>query len=198
MEPRVASPVYNFWQGQSVRLRAIEPEDGDIFHAWNLDSEMARLVDFLRPPRSLAATREWTQKMALQEVKDDHIHCAIEDQTGILVGIINSHEVDRRAGAFRYGIAVRAEHRGRGYAAEAILLFVRYFFEELRYQKVTATVYSCNPASIRLHEKLGFQLEGRVRRVVYTQGQYFDELYFGMTREEFVERYGSALAALSK
>jgi RimJ/RimL family protein N-acetyltransferase len=37
---------------------------------------------------------------------------------------------------------------------------------------------------------VGFQLEGRIRRMVYMRGQYFDELYFGMTREEFAERYG--------
>jgi RimJ/RimL family protein N-acetyltransferase len=73
----------------------------------------------------------------------------------------------------------------KGYASEAILLVLRYYFLELGYQKVTATVYSFNTPSISLHERLGFQPEGRVRRTVYTQGQHFDELIFGMTREEF-------------
>ncbi len=68
--------------------------------------------------------------------------------------------------------------------------FLRYFFDELRYQKATVTVYSFNVASIRLHEKLGFQREGQIRRTVYTRGQYFDELFYGMTCEEFAERYG--------
>jgi RimJ/RimL family protein N-acetyltransferase len=182
--------VRNFWQGEHVRLRAVEPEDAEAFHVWNLDSETARTIDFLRPPYSLAWARGWTQREATQDVKDDHILCVIEDAGGVLVGIINSHTTDRRAGSFRYGIAVHPDHRGRGYAAEAIVIFVRYFFEELRYQKVTATVYSCNPASIRLHERLGFQLEGRVRRIVYTKGRYYDELYYGLTCEEFAERYG--------
>jgi RimJ/RimL family protein N-acetyltransferase len=181
------------WQGASVRLRAIEPEDAAAFHAWNQDSDTGRFLDFVWPPQSLASAKEWAQKTATQEVKDDQYACVIENLTGELVGYINAHTVDRRVGSFRYGVGVRAEYRGRGYAGAAILLFVRYFFEELRYQKVTATVYACNPASIRLHEKLGFQLEGRVRRVVYTQGHYFDELYYGMTCEEFAERYGQAV-----
>lgn len=29
------------------------------------------------------------------------------------------------------------------------------------------------------------QAEGRLRRHIYTNGQYYDELIFGLTREEF-------------
>ncbi len=192
MLPQTTLSAHNFWQGELVRLRAVEPEDGDTFHAWNQDSETGRFLDFVWPPGSLASAREWAQKTALQQVKDDQIACVVENRDGVMVGFINAHTVDRRVGSFRYGIGVRPEHRGRGYASEAITIFVRYFFEELRYQKATVAVYSCNPASIRLHEKLGFQLEGRIRRVIYTQGHYYDELYYGMTFEEFAARFGSS------
>src|SRR5262245_27620286 len=67
----------NFWQGQYVRLRAIEPEDAEIFHNWNLDSEMARSVDFVWPPTALTATQAWAQRMATQEFKDDIVNFAI-------------------------------------------------------------------------------------------------------------------------
>ena len=42
-----------------------------------------------------------------------------------------------------------------------------------------------NEASIRLHKKLGFLEEGRRRRQVFFNGEYHDEILFGMTREEF-------------
>jgi len=63
-----------------------------------------------------------------------------------------------------------------------------YYFHELRYQKATVIVYAFNERSQRLHESLGFALEGRLRGTVYTNGQHYDELYFGLTREEFDER----------
>jgi RimJ/RimL family protein N-acetyltransferase len=190
-KPTRNAPSKSFWQGERVRLRGIEPEDAEIFHQWNYDAEMGRSTDFLWPTTSLTGTRGWAQKMATQEFKDDLITSAIEDLQGNLVGSINSHSTNRRTGTFGYGVAIGTEYRGRGYASEAVTLLLRYFFEELRYQKVTTTVYAFNAASIRLHEKLGFQLEGRLRRMVYTKGQYFDELFFGMTSEEFAERYGS-------
>ena len=62
---------------------------------------------------------------------------------------------------------------------------VGYYFRELRYQKLMATVYSFNERSLRMHEKLGFTFEGRLRRTVFTNGRYYDQLYFGMTSEEF-------------
>ncbi|MEZ4860995.1 MAG: GNAT family protein [Caldilineaceae bacterium] len=73
----------------------------------------------------------------------------------------------------------------RGYASDAIKIVARYYFRELGYQKLTALVYSFNERSLRMHEKLGFVFEGRLRRTVYTNGRHYDIIYFGMTREEF-------------
>ncbi len=51
-------------------------------------------------------------------------------------------------------------------------------------------VHSDNLASIRLHEKLGFQKEGTLRRMGFTGGKYIDLLWYGMTADEFWDRYG--------
>jgi RimJ/RimL family protein N-acetyltransferase len=64
-------------------------------------------------------------------------------------------------------------------------LVLRYYFRELRYQKCTVQVYDFNDASIALHERLGFQREGRMRRMGYTEGRHFDVLLYGITAEEF-------------
>jgi len=69
-----------------------------------------------------------------------------------------------------------------------ITLVLRYYFRELRYQKATVTVYSFNEASARLHESLGFQLEGRIRRTVFTGRKHCDQLVYGITTEEFGAR----------
>jgi RimJ/RimL family protein N-acetyltransferase len=45
-------------------------------------------------------------------------------------------------------------------------------------------VHSLNEASQRLHESLGFTLEGRLRRMMYTDGAFHDALIDGLTREE--------------
>jgi RimJ/RimL family protein N-acetyltransferase len=175
----------NFWQGRLVRLRGVEPSDAEAFARWNLDSEAARELDFTWPPVSLARVTKDTEELALKKFEAGDFVFVVEDGAGVAVGNIATHHCDQRAGTFMYGLYVAREHRRRGYAAEAVLLVLKYYFEELRYQKCTVAVHANNEASIALHEKLGFRREGTLRRVVYAGGRYFDSHYYGLTREEW-------------
>ncbi|MBI4928809.1 MAG: GNAT family N-acetyltransferase [Anaerolineae bacterium] len=179
----------NLWQGERIRLRGVEPEDWQVFMDWNLDTETARACYFIPFPQSAADVKRYAEQTALQRGENDSYTLLMALADGSVVGSINTHDAFRRYGTFSYGVAVKREYWGNGYAGEAIRLVLRYFFDELGYQKCNAGVYSFNTASIRLHEKLGFTLEGRQRRNVFTNGEYFDNLLFGMTAEEFRARW---------
>jgi len=188
----------NIWQGTHIRLRAFEPTDWETHFIWDQDSEMERQLYHINFPRSKEATRRWAEKEAAKEPEGDNFFFVIENLSGEQVGIISTHESSARNGTFSYGVAIRKEHQRKGYASEAILLVLRYYFQELRYQKVTPPVFSFNEASIRLHERLGFQQEGRFRRMIFTQGQYFDEIFFGMTAEEFTSKHLNSEGTLNE
>jgi RimJ/RimL family protein N-acetyltransferase len=175
----------DIFQGRLVRLRAIEPSDWEAHYHWNLDTDSARLSYDLGFPTSRESVKAWADAESRREPRNDEFRFQIARVDGPMVGTLLTHHCDLRHGTFMYGIAVMPEHRGKGYASEAIRLLLRYFFQERRYQKVTAEVYSFNEASIRLHERLGFTLEGRLRRMIFTEGQHFDTLVYGMTSEEF-------------
>lgn len=175
----------HYWQGEQVRLRAVEPADWEAHFQWDQDTEMERALARVYFPHSRERTKRWAERMAEQGGDGDGFHFEIENLEGELVGSITTNRCDSRNGTFTYGVAIREGERRKGYAEEAIRMVLRYYFEELRYQKVTIYVYSFNEASIRLHERLGFQREGCLRRMMYTQGKFYDEVYFGMTAEEF-------------
>jgi hypothetical protein len=61
----------NYWQGRKIRLRAIEVDDAQTFYQWNLDSERARLLDFVWPPSSLAAFRPGSKPKLRNQLEDD-------------------------------------------------------------------------------------------------------------------------------
>jgi RimJ/RimL family protein N-acetyltransferase len=175
----------NFWQGEKARLRAIEARDWEAFHHNDEDTEEARLCDEITFPRSPDGTRRWAEETAKAPASGDVYRWAIENAAGELVGTLNTHGCERRCGTFSYGVAIFRPHWRKGYAAEAIRIVLRYYFEELRYQKCTVSVYAFNQASLQLHARLGFQVEGRLRRMIYTGGAYHDEFRLGITAEEF-------------
>jgi RimJ/RimL family protein N-acetyltransferase len=179
--------MVNYWDGSTIRLRSVEPGDAEAHHRFNLTDDYG-LIDRIYPPGSLARVQEMAAKKAVEEFDGKTYSFQMESiESGELVGHIATHDCDPRVGIVSYGLSVLEEHRGKGYASEAVCLVLRYYFRELRYQKANVGVFEINEPSKRLHESLGFQVEGRIRRSVYTQGAFSDLLWYGMTVEEFRE-----------
>jgi len=176
----------NFWKGEKIFLRAIEQKDVDQIPSPDLvDTEEERMISEIPFPYSPMEDREQMAKLMKREPGDDSFFWLIDDLEGKNVGFIHTWECKPRMGTFRYAIAIHRADRGRGYAHEAVRIVLRYYLRELRYQKVTVNVYAFNEASLRFHRRFGFIEEGRLRRMVYTNGEYYDEFQLGMTREEF-------------
>lgn len=184
--------THNYWQGSRIRLRGLEPEDWQSFYNWNQDSYTQQYLDKIWFPGSQEMVRAWAKDKSLQKGEGDQFFFVIEElSTKEVAGSINTHHCDKDNGHFAYGLGVIATKRQRGYASEAILMVLRYFFQELRYNKVTVGIYEHNEASQILHQRLGFTQEGRLRSMIFQHGRYWDSIQMGMLREEFEERYDS-------
>jgi RimJ/RimL family protein N-acetyltransferase len=178
--------MHNYvWSGMKVRLRSILATDWEKFHSNDFDSDGARLCDVIHFPRSEEGTRSWATHQASNISNGDNISLAIETLDGILVGSITTNSCDTRNGTLKYGVAIFREHWRKGYASEAVKILLRYYLEELRYRKVNAHVYAFNEGSVALQEHLGFVQEGRLRDMIFTKGQHFDEFVYGLTKSEF-------------
>jgi RimJ/RimL family protein N-acetyltransferase len=55
----------------------------------------------------------------------------------------------------------------------------------LNLRRLSSAVVEFNKRSIRMHEKLGFVEEGRRRKATYVNGRFWDDLVFGLLREEW-------------
>ncbi|MBI1255883.1 MAG: GNAT family N-acetyltransferase [Chloroflexi bacterium] len=176
----------NIFEGKLVRLRAVEADDWKNHAEWDRDTEMARHLYEIPFPQSTTSTKQWAEREAQRkDTPSDNFQFEIETLDGVQVGSIGTHDCDLRNGTFSYGLATIDKYRRKGYASEAIRLLLRYFFQERRYQKCTTEVFSFNEPSQKLHESLGFTLEGRLRRMIYTNGEFHDALFYGITKEEF-------------
>lgn len=175
-----------FWQGEKVRLRPLRIEDAEQGFIDSLDSPSRQLLQLgIELPTSVEILRSSLEKYVGCKDADGLILFVIENLEGVDVGGISLHSRDQKNGIFSFGIVINREHRRKGYAEEAVRILLRYGFWERRYQKCNSACVHTNEASIKLHKKLGFVEEGRRRRQVFFNGEYHDDVLFGLTREEF-------------
>lgn len=175
-----------FWQGASIRLRALEMHDIEPLHTlFAADSDLERADDSIAFPTTAALRQRFHEPFVQKDGADGTFFFILEHTQHEIVGTLATFDCDARTGCLKYSIVLARQYWGKGYGQEAIHILLRSYFRELRYQKVTILIYSFNIRSIRFHERLGFQYEGRLRRMVYTNGQFFDEIYYGLTNDEF-------------
>jgi len=89
---------------------------------------------------------------------------------------------DRRA-ELGYGLA-RA-HWGRGYAAEAAQLLVRFGFERLGLTRIQAACAVENERSVRTLERIGMRCEGRLAQYRWKAGAARDLYLYAITRADW-------------
>ena len=175
-----------FWQGKSVRLRPLQVEDAVGAYVDSLDSPTRQLLQLgIELPTSVAKLETVLEKYAGCKDVDGVVIFGIENSDGEMVGGTSLHTRNPKNGTFSFGINISRLYRKKGYADDAVRLLLKYAFHERRFQKCNSGCVEANAGSIALHSKLGFVEEGKRRRQWFMNGRFYDEILFGLTREEF-------------
>ncbi|MEU4101763.1 GNAT family N-acetyltransferase [Streptomyces tanashiensis] len=93
--------------------------------------------------------------------KETLYHFAVEDREG--GALATSVTVHHHAGTWGIGYWTLAEHRGRGYATEAVLALVNWSFKERGVQHLEWRAEAGNMDSWAVAQKAGFVREGTLR-----------------------------------
>jgi RimJ/RimL family protein N-acetyltransferase len=180
-----------FWQGDKVRLRPYRADDWERTFAASFDSPTRQVLQLgIELPESPEMAKVALEKYTDCKDRDGVIIFAIDTLDDQTVGGLSLHSRNQKNGTFGFGIVIYREFRRVGYAEDAVRILLRYCFWERRYQKCNSACVHTNEASIALHRKLGFVQEGRRRRTVYFNGQFYDDVLFGITSEEFEQNDG--------
>ena len=182
----------NYWLLGDIRLRVAGKSDAGMFaaHFQTTPARTERAYDMLEFPRTCEDAEKWLSgyNSAQENAGGDRRVFIIEASAGgNFLGYIDVWEADSRNGVFKTGVKMLEGKAGKGYATRAFIRVLAYYFDELRYQKCAVYIYEFNEASHRFHKKLGFQEEGRLRREYYSNGRFYDSIYYGLTAEEFRE-----------
>ena len=117
---------------------------------------------------------------------------------GIVRGIISYYWEHEPSKWLEMGIVLHeAGSWGKGIGTRAMKLWINHLFSTMPLVRVGFTTWSGNERMIRVGEKLGMQMEARIRKVRYHEGVYYDSIRMGILREEW-ENTAMDLDAITK
>ncbi|RMG80418.1 MAG: N-acetyltransferase [Chloroflexi bacterium] len=104
----------------------------------------------------------------------------IEKDSGDIIGTIRAAKITESDDLFELGYWLGVDYWGRGYASEAALALVDYCVNVAGVQRLCATCFADNLASIRVLEKCGLERLAAFTRVIRHQGRSRQLDYFFM------------------
>jgi ribosomal-protein-alanine N-acetyltransferase len=170
-------------QTQRLYLRPITVNDAADIFAGRGDGDVMRYWDW-PAQTSTEAVRAIVANHAA-EIEDGRTLWWVVARTprGPAIGECDLSELDVHHRRAEVGYLFRRDAWGHGYAREAMARVVRFAFEDLGLERLSARFHAGNEASRRVLETLGFSEEGVLRGHVLRDGARRDCVLYGLNRK---------------
>jgi diamine N-acetyltransferase len=167
-----------------IRLRAVEPEDIELLYLWENDQTVWQVSNTLVP-----FSRRQLKSYIESDPSDIYAHrqmrmmidCLEAETRARTVGSIDLFDYDplhQRAGIALL-IASPVDRR-QGYGKEAVLEIIDYSRKTLFLHQLYCNIAESNIASIKLFEKIGFQIDGTKKDWLRVESGWEDVLFLQM------------------
>lgn len=171
-------------QGDTVYLRALEPEDLEFVYGIENNEEVWE-VSNTQAPYSRFLIRQYLENAHQDIYEAKQLRLAICRKGSLeALGLIDLFDFDpanQRAGV---GIIINStQDRNKGIGKEALGLLINYAFTHLQLHQLYANIDAGNRASVALFTTFGFQLAGVKKDWNKRNNQYKDEAVYQLINQ---------------
>jgi len=157
------------------------------------EADFADFFEYAQDP-AVASSGMWTPYESEEIARADFTHLlslyphgfmwwALEEKAdGKMIGRCQLDRYDPDDARAEISYALNQRYWGRGYISEAASCVVRYGFENLKLNRISAAVFPDNMASVRILEKLQMTREGCLRQHRTVDGIRKDVLLYAVLR----------------
>lgn len=171
---------------QRINLRKLKISDAKFIYQSAKDKEVTKYTFVISPPFRLKQAekfikkthREWKKKIAYEfgiELKENKK----------LIGTIGLSEINYKNKNAKIGFWLSKKYWGKGLAKEILKLILNFGFKKLRLKRIQAKVLHRNIRAQKLLENSGFKLEGRLRKKTFFKKRWYDDLIYGLLKEDY-------------
>jgi RimJ/RimL family protein N-acetyltransferase len=136
-------------------------------------------------PYELKHALEWIEQQQLETAGGPSLSFAVRLlSTGALIGSVGLRDIDPEHRHAELGFWIGRDWWGHGYAREAAGAVLRFGFEVLELNRISAHHLARNPASGRVLRAVGMQREGMLRQRVRKWEKYEDVVLYAILRSD--------------
>lgn len=169
-----------------LRLDRLLASDAPDLFAYRTDDAVARYQGW--KPAAEVDAHAFIARQAAQPFAEpaSWFQLAIrERQSAELIGDLGIHFPEGVDEAIEFGVSLRPERQGRGYAREAMAAMLDMAFGTWGYRRAVGSVDPRNVASIALLRSLGFRQEAHHVESYQFRGEWVDDVIFAMLAREW-------------
>lgn len=181
-----------FHRSRRLWFRAPEETDIPVITRWVNNPAVREFLDTRVYPFSQIVEKDWLRTTLVNPTGPAPSQFILlfgpeGDETPIgSTGFMTINWVVRSA---EFGILIGDQsHWDQGYGTEVTEMMVNHAFESLNLNRLMLRVNVENPRAQRAYEKVGFQLEGRLRQASLVHGKPADILIMSILRSEWEAR----------
>jgi RimJ/RimL family protein N-acetyltransferase len=164
-------------------IRDFLPEDVKSLVKYANNYEVSRFLrDAFPHPYTKDDAERWINFVSQERF---NLAFAIADEKELIggIGAMPNQDVNRFTSEIGYWLA--KPFWNKGIVTKAVRTFCNYLFTNYNFNHLTASIYEGNDASIKVIQKVGFVLEGVMRKNVFKENRFLDQYIYGLLKEEF-------------
>lgn len=169
-----------------LRLDRLAPADAAALFAYRGDDAVARYQGW--KPAGLSDAEAFIARQTEQSfaAPDSWFQLAVRERdSAALIGDLGIHFPADKDGPIEFGVSLRPERQGLGYAREAMSTMLGVAFGEWGYRRAVGSVDPRNVASIALLRSLGFRQEAHHVESYLFRGEWVDDVIFAILAREW-------------
>jgi RimJ/RimL family protein N-acetyltransferase len=172
---------------KQIILRALTSKDIEKTLGWHNQEEIRELYLGHPFPVNLEMERKWYDNVLLSNFPITVFGIElIEENQLIGISVLKCINMINRSAEFAIYIGDKTQ-KGKGFSILAARNTLSFGFRKLGLNRISLKVLEENNIAIRLYESVGFQKEGLLRKSVFRNGNFKNEIIYSILSSEFID-----------
>lgn len=174
--------------GKKIFLRSLNIDDVyGRWWQWFNDPEVTRFMNKGNSENNIKKQLNFFNKT--NNSKKFSIFAICEKKLGIHIGTTGLHHIDLANRSAQFGIVIgEKNYWSKGLGSEGWSMMVEYGFNVLKLKSINTKIFSQNISSIKIAEKIGFNIQQVIKEDIFKNNIPYDRTYMDITYEKWLNK----------